>query len=48
MAEPTTAQLRAAYERMATNECILHLLSMGVVKEISTVVRAPFRDPCPF
>jgi hypothetical protein len=44
----STDRMRTLYESMTKNRAALELLSIGVVRGISTVVRPPCEDPTPF
>lgn len=41
-------RMRAVLESMTKNRAALGLLSIGVVRGISTVVQPPCEDPTPF
>jgi hypothetical protein len=44
----STDRMRTLYESMTKNRAALELLSIGVVRGISTVVQPPCEDPSPF
>jgi len=44
----STYEIRTLYESMTKNRAALELLSIGVVRGISTVVQPPCEDPSPF
>jgi len=44
----STDRMRTLYESMTKSRAALELLSIGVVRGISTVVQPPCEDPSPF
>jgi hypothetical protein len=46
--EISADRMRAIYESMTENRTALELMSIGVVRGISTVVQPPCEEPSPF